>query len=46
MYLWRRIETVADNLYKDREIRGFCHLYNGQESVAKAIQAACTTRDA
>lgn len=46
MTLWRRAETVADNLYKEREIRGFCHLQNGQESIAKAIQTGLTTRDA
>lgn len=46
MSTWRRAETVADNLYKEREIRGFCHLYNGQESIAKAIEDGLTTRDA
>lgn len=41
----RRMEIVLDNLYKAREIRGFCHLYDGQESICLGIEEAVTFED-
>ncbi len=33
MLLWRRFEEKASQLYIQQRIRGFCHLYIGQEAV-------------
>jgi hypothetical protein len=45
MYTMRRMEITHENEYKARNIRGFCHLYNGQEAVATGIQNAFDVTD-
>ncbi|EGC40180.1 pyruvate dehydrogenase E1 alpha subunit [Dictyostelium purpureum] len=41
----RKLETVADGLYKKKLIRGFCHLYNGQEAVCAGLEYSVTKED-
>jgi len=41
----RRLETAAANLYKEKAVRGFCHLCSGQEAVYSGIVAALRGQD-
>ncbi|XP_062561677.1 pyruvate dehydrogenase E1 component subunit alpha, mitochondrial-like [Armigeres subalbatus] len=45
MQLIRRLETSAGNLYKEKIVRGFCHLYSGQEACAVGMKAAMRSQD-
>lgn len=41
----RRLEMAAANLYKEKAIRGFCHLYSGQEACAVGMRKAMSDVD-
>ncbi|POS70675.1 pyruvate dehydrogenase E1 component subunit alpha [Diaporthe helianthi] len=45
MVVTRQMEMAADRLYKEKKIRGFCHLSTGQEAVATGIEHAITKED-
>ncbi|KAF6208040.1 hypothetical protein GE061_016490 [Apolygus lucorum] len=45
MNIIRKLELAAAQLYQDKKIRGFCHLYTGQEGVAVGIKSAMREQD-
>tara|TARA_B100000886_G_scaffold138595_1_gene93737 strand:+ start:369 stop:1364 length:996 start_codon:yes stop_codon:yes gene_type:complete len=46
MLLWRKLEDKASALYIQQKIRGFLHLYNGQEAIlAGCMQAIDKSKD-
>ena len=45
MLLMRRFEEKAGQLYGQQKIRGFCHLYIGQEACVAGAISALTKED-
>jgi pyruvate dehydrogenase E1 component alpha subunit len=45
MLLMRRFEEKAGQLYIQQKIRGFCHLYIGQEALVAGAESAITNKD-
>ena len=42
----RRMETKASQMYTQKKIRGFCHLYIGQEAICVGAESSLTFKDA
>eukprot|EP00030_Apusomonadida_sp_AF-17_P004658 a511528_83.p2 GENE.a511528_83~~a511528_83.p2 ORF type:complete len:398 (+),score=201.73 a511528_83:33-1196(+) len=42
---YRRLELTAEAAYKEKLIRGFCHLAIGQEAVCAGLEASLTKED-
>ena len=45
MNIIRKMEILSDKLYKNKEIFGFCHLYDGQEATAMGVKASLDKED-
>lgn len=45
MFRMRRMEMAAEEAYAARKIRGFLHVYNGQESVLTGMESALKRTD-
>ncbi|KAM8716732.1 hypothetical protein ACLKA7_003582 [Drosophila subpalustris] len=41
----RKLEAAASKLYKENFVRGFCHLYTGQEACAVGLRGAMRPQD-
>jgi pyruvate dehydrogenase E1 component alpha subunit len=45
MELVRRTELASETEYKQRKIRGFCHLYAGEEAILCGIESESNYED-
>jgi pyruvate dehydrogenase E1 component alpha subunit len=45
MMLWRKFEEKCAQLYGQQKIKGFCHLYIGQEAILAGAYSVVTNKD-